>query len=398
MQKNKQRIEHTCGRIFLVIFLLALPIVWARLLLRGQADKFFEIENRRADILPTLNASNFLDNSFQNQLEKALSDQMPQSETVRLGYIKANKLVFDELSWISTNPHSNYHLVRNNLYTYGEHDYLVLNNLKTLNADLDSRSSIIRNDAAYYSSLPIKNKYQYIVNQDAAIDFDNPNNAYIERIMSLYPGFKQSYLHIADFKVFERYYLKNDHHWNYVGQYRGYKDIIDLMFDNNEPVMIPAETITFKLNTVGSKSRAAYPLVFNEPFKTYRFDYKDHDVFVGNTLTEYGNKSYYNSKEMREAEGTITYNQYFGFDEEIILYDYKQPKKENLIIVGYSDTNAINELVASHFNKTWVLDPRFSSHELLEKIISENTIQNLLLVPNTGLLVHALNKTPGGYN
>ena len=398
MWRYNQKIERVCGRVFLLLFLLALPIVWVRILLQGEISRLLEVEYRDTEVLPALTARSFLDGSFQDGLEKALSDQTPFSETIRLKYMSTKKKIFDNLSWISIRPNSGYRLIGSNAYTYKGHDYIITKNDKTLNSNLDLYANGIKSDAEYYSNLPIINKYQYVVMTDAAIDFDNPSDKYIEKIFSFYPSFKQSYLRIPDFETYMRYYMRNDHHWNYVGSYQGYKDIISLMLGNEEPLLVPAETITFKYNAVGSRSRMAYPTVFNEPFIAYRFDFKEHDTYLGNAPAEYGNRSYYNSEEMRNAEGSLSYNKYYGFDEEMIVYDFKQPEKENLAIIGYSDTNAINELVASHFNKTWVFDPRFTSRKLFESVISDNNIQYLLLIPNSSSLIPALFEVPGGYD
>jgi len=400
MWRSNQQVERVCGRVFLFVFLLALPIVWARVLSFGQNTRPLEIEYRDTELLPQFTAKSFLDGDFQDDLEAALSDQRPFSESIRLNYMTAKKKVFDELSWISIRPGSGYRLIGSNAYTYDGHDYIVTRNDKTLNHNLDLYKKAIQNDADYYSCLPIKNKFQYIVTTDPIIDFDHPSESekYFEKIDTFFPAIKTAHLRIPDFETYMRYYLKNDHHWNNVGRYQGYKDIISLMLGNEEPLMVPVETMKFKSNTVGSRSRMAYPTVFNDPFEAYRFDFKEHDVYLGNTLAEYGNQSYYNTEEMRNAEGDISYNLYYGFDVELIIYDFKQPEKDNLAIIGYSDTNAVNELVASHFNKTWVFDPRFSSRKLFESIIAENDIQYLLLMPNASSLIPTLLEAPGGYN
>ena len=93
-------------------------------------------------------------------------------------------------------------------------------------------------------------------------------------------------------------------------------------------------------------------------------------------------KSYFDDPALRNGTGEINYGIFYGPDVDIVEYDFKQPEKQNLLMIGFSDTNAINELVASHFNKTWIIDTRFCSRAKFEEIISENNIQNLLLLPN----------------
>ena len=358
-------------------------MVWVRLFMFGEKVDPFEVEARHAEKMPTLTMDNFLNGTFQDELESALSDQMPTSEKTRSGFLTTKHIIFDNLSWISNRKNSKYRLVADDIYLYGGDDNLVVNSLDKKNLYLEQNASDIAISADYYSKLPITNKYQYVITTDDVKNFDDVNDSYIEKLASYYPSFKQSSLSIPDYDTYARYFLKTDHHWNYKGAYQGYKDIIKLMLGTKEPVMEPAEKVDFKYDVVGSRSRIAFFMNIQESFSAYRFAFPEHDTYISGQRSEYGmQKSYFDDPALRNGTGEINYGIFYGPDVDIVEYDFKQPEKQNLLMIGFSDTNAINELVASHFNKTWIIDTRFCSRAKFEEIISENNIQNLLLLPN----------------
>jgi hypothetical protein len=406
MWRNNEKLERVCGRVFLVIFLLSLPLVWLRLFIGGKTDAF-EDESRYAKRMPEINAKDIWLGNFQEDLEKSLADQMPASESARKATMTFDGAIFDNLSWLAARKGSNYHLVANKVYAYKDYDYLLRPKLPASQTNFkndDSEESreirrIAETSSEYYNNLTIRNKYYYDITNDQAFDFDHPSNDYMDLRASYYPEFMQSRLEIPDFNTYTKYYMKNDHHWNYEGAYQGYKDIIRLMLGDNEELLKPAEKVVFNYNAQGSKSKTAHFYKYVEKFTAYHFELREHETFVNGDKHEYGNQTeYFEDNNLRNGTGDITYGDFYGLDTAVIHYDYKQPEKSNLIMIGFSDSNAINALVASHFNKTWVIDPRFCSRNEFEQIVSKNSVDYLLLLPNTSSIIPKLVEQPRGYD
>ncbi len=374
--------ERICGRVFLVVFLLALLIIPIRLVLFGQKNGAIVREARYANKFPVPKMSTVLSGAFQDDLEKALADQMLGSNNMRGIFLDSKKTFFNQLSWITIKPSTKYRLVGKNVYAFDGRDYLLWQN--TIKHTLETVDySILQDSGKYYESLPIKNKYIYFITTDKDIDFDDMSTWNLSEMTKYYPSFKTANLEIPDFETYAKYYFKNDHHWNYLGSYRGYTDIVKLMLGENEKPKVPIETVVFNYNAVGSKSRTGDFNDYKEKFAAYRFDFGKFDTHIGNLRTDYGNQNnYFNDPKLRNGEGDMSYGDFYGGDEIVIEFDFHQPQKDNLAIIGYSDTNAINLLVASHFNKTYVFDPRFCDRDRFEKIITENKVNYLLMAPN----------------
>ncbi len=389
MRRYNQKVERVCGRVFLVLFLLSLPVVWARLFVVGEKADPLDLEGRYANRMPELNAKEFWHGDFQNNLEKALADQMPASESIRTKYLDTKRVLFNGLNWISEKKDSNYRLIADGLYFYSGDDYLVRHYYDYVKAN----EAAIKESSNYYSNLPIENKYQYLVTLESTADFDHPEmeEEYVNRFASYYPAFKQSALKIGSYDNYKKLFTKTDHHWNYAGSYRGYQEIIRLILSDEEETIKPAEKVAFNYDFQGSKYRFAYPTLSHEKFTAYRFETKAHDTYVNGEKTIYGHQDEFFSDSAKRTEaGATSYGAFYGLDYATIKFDFHQPEKGNLLMIGYSDTNAIDELVASHFNQTFVIDPRLCTKTEFEKIITENDFEYFLLVPNSGAYIPAL--------
>ena len=400
MEENRSKLEHFCGRVFLIVFILLLPIIPMRLILFGQKSGAITREARNANRLPVPKISMILSGEFQTDFEKALADQIPGSNKMRGLFLDNKKAIFNQLSWISINPNTKYRLIGNDVYTFDGHDYLLWRNtIKQRLMTVDY--SLLQESANYYESLPILHKYIYFITTDKDIDFDDMTTWDLSKITGYYPSFQVTNLKIPDFETYTKYYLKNDHHWNYRGSYQGYVDIIKMIFGENEAVKMPLETVTFDYDAIGSKSRTGDFNGFKEKFTAYRFKFGDFDTYIGNLRTDYGKQNrYFNDPQLRNGKGEINYGDFYGGDDMVVEFDFHQPQKGNLIMIGWSDTNAINTLVASHFNKTWAIDPRFCARERFEKIMTDNKVDYLLLAPNMSSFMNGgmmLADDPKGY-
>ena len=80
----------------------------------------------------------------------------------------------------------------------------------------------------------------------------------------------------------------------------------------------------------------------------------------------------------------------FNADHEI-MYDFQQDEYDNLLIVKDSYSNPLGILLAQHFNKTYLYDPRHIE-ESLEDYISKNNIDIVLF------LTHDYNFSSTYYN
>ena len=243
-----------------------------------------------------------------------------------------------------------------NLYHYGDSPYMVFKcrSLKNAKDKIDEMAQ------AYQKHFKDIDSYFYFVNISKSIDFnkvDETENEFLTYIKQAFSDFQCDGLKIDSYEQYMDYFYETDHHWNYKGSYQGYKDIINLMLPE-ENVLEPTETKTFDTYYYGSNARTTAVYTNKEKFTVYDFKIPKHTTYVNGSVSGYGNRDMYYNNGYSTEKGYNHYGAFYGGDFAEVSFDFKQPEKENLLVIAPSYSNAINKLVASHFNKTYYIDLR----------------------------------------
>lgn len=187
------------------------------------------------------------------------------------------------------------------------------------------------------------------------------------------PNITYSKLMINDFSDYHKYFFKTDHHWNAIGAYQGYCDIINMInkdYDIGEPKEIEKEIIypyEFKGNIINNiyldeTDNINDLIIENIGDFNFYIDDKKCDYFeTKNKYKEFGNDSIYTD-----------YEYYYGVSAGAKLFDFKNEDKPNLLIIGSSYCNVNCAWIASHFNKTlfidvWVMPYDYSLKKYIDK-------------------------------
>lgn len=92
---------------------------------------------------------------------------------------------------------------------------------------------------------------------------------------------------IPDFAAFSEYFYRTDHHWNYLGSYRAYRELLSFLGCTDAPLE-PTATETLG-EFSGSKAAGTGLDIFSEPFTVYRFAYPEMTVTRnGEPADDYG--------------------------------------------------------------------------------------------------------------
>ncbi|MDD4188267.1 MAG: hypothetical protein PHX04_05900 [Bacilli bacterium] len=353
-------------------------------LIFGQKSVIYN-ENRSAEKIPSFSFESFLAGDFQNRLEGALSDQYKESELLKSKVILLKNEVFNNITSLSRR--NQYYLVTKGFYGFDNEEYL-LHEILT-DEYIEENMKYIDILAAQYNGIDVSKKYLYMVSTDRTIDFLNlnKNKEYFNMIREKYYTYKSDYLKINSVTDYKKYFYKTDHHWNYEGSYQGYKDIIRMIFGEKEEILVPNELFIFDVDTFGSKARRAQFFTFTEKFKAYKFSFPVHTEYIGEVEANYGNYSSYFENDYSRDINTNHYAHFYGNDYPEIKYNFNNSKKDNLLILGASDTNAVNTLIASHFNKTYVIDLRYYKIFDVNQYIKNNNINNVLYIANSAMFM-----------
>lgn len=362
-----------------ITFILVLFIIMfgglVKPIVNEEKDNYYE--NRPAYLMPDFTIESLINKTYQDEFEKALSDQLPLA--TRMKQVQKNLGTLTKIMYSLSSKDSFVNLegilLKDNYLLYQS------TNINDIKQNIDAKIDNI--------NLAVKeNKktefYLYYIEKDTDIDFitNEKSNIYQYMDEKLASKINKDVFEINNFTDYKNYFYKTDHHWNHKGSYKAYLELCEMF--SLKPLLYEKE-LDLGQTWSGSKARQiGGDLLFRERFKAYRFNFEEHKTYINNIeVPEYGNtKSCFEG----ETEG-ISYGYFYGDDNGLVEFDYNDNKKENLLIVGESYDNAINELLASHFNKTYNVDLRAYESDIgkkfeLKRFLKEKNIDKVLLIGN----------------
>ena len=361
------------------------------------------VENRTLAMFQHFTIKDFLKGGFQDKLEDAISDQFVLSGAIRTIYGKAitsfptfglEKIICDgrylDLP-SSDNDGSKYG-------TFNCEDYILrmprvidAAKQKNLQQNIENLNHLNSLTKAYY--YVINNSSEYNFEKDELVtDF----RSIFERELKGQKGL--SSLKCDNYETYKKYFYKTDLHWNYLGSYQGFLDITEMLGIDNPAT--PTGIYTNEEYYFGSHAKHTQKRDSLENFTVYTFDIPKHDTIIeGDYGREYSNVSGFVNHDYKSSKLDF-YAYAYGKNYGEIIFDYHQPKKENLLIVADSFSNPLNELIAQYFNKTFVVDLRYynnamGSQFVLSDYLKTNDIDCTLLIISSEYFITKANATKG---
>lgn len=345
------------------------------------------LENRTLNKIPSFTFDKYFEGNYQIDIEKALSDQFLGGEKIKKYYnevLNRTTNIIDSIFNIKGRYCINdYIVLSEGRGIFNCSDYIVF-----IPTHSEHQSDILTNISDYSKLDKYVDTYYYYVPASAVFDFRT--NTYVDDFVKEFENKlvnkgKIDYLKYNNFEEYKQLFYKNDHHWNYKGSYQGYKDIINL-FGIHDGVMKPISTFNSHVSFYGSNSRVTRNYDFYDEFIIYKFDFKNHKTYINGKEMEYDHINDFINHKYKEDINRNYYAYVYGSDYAEVLFDFNN-NKENLLIISNSLSNSVNELIASHFNKTYVVDLRHYKNEFnkdfkILKYIKEKEINKVLFIMN----------------
>ena len=374
--KKKNKFNKHYHILVIIMFFLPLLFIFG-IIFRGQRE-ISDLENRSLVTFPKLTFNNFKNSIFQDDIESALSDQFMFSQSIKKYKRKiTNNITSKERNTLINNKDvCNYYVnIAANFYNYNCSNYLIE---KYNNEEYDY--SYYKD---IYNNINFKEKYIYFIEKDRTIDFNNialKENIFNE-ILDNFDAKGIDRFTIDSYDYLEKYFYQTDHHWNYEGQYRAYTHIISMLLGYNENTLEPINKVTYDVIFNGSASRMSVTDTSKEKFTVYKYNIPEYKVYINDEESTYGDKKLYDDNKYSKELYTNHYSLYYGADYAKVVYDFNNPNKKNLLMIATSYSNSINELIASHFNKTYIIDLRHYEDEIdFNEFIKDNNIDKVLIM------------------
>lgn len=219
---------------------------------------------------------------------------------------------------------------------------------------------------------------------------ESKHSLFTEFFTKLDSSIQYDYLKLLDIRDKERLFFKTDHHWNVYGYTEGYR-LITEMFKKNYPdiqARTPViHTFDDAVTLYGSNALAVANYKMHDVFHAADFSLPKHDYVVETGVSYGGTESIQQSLDRylnKQYEQSRSYNHYIRFypiSKEITYPENNTGR--NLLIIGDSYSPPLLEVLASHFDKTYVR--YIDSNKALttakyEDLIDQNNITDVLLL------------------
>lgn len=394
---------------FLINLLIVVLVLVVGILVRGKKEVSLA-ENRELEDFMDFSIEAFLDNSYQTNIEDALIDQLLFGEHFKKIYNSFKgyntSLIVDGLNRVDTfindekevygideATSSSYEFlldltpVGDGLIRIDESCHLIAaNRSPEVAEDLFERKANNYNDLSL--SYPDLCFNIYYIESDVDIDFVNGKINH-DLVESFYEKLndsinKEAFL-MGSYEEYQEYFYKTDHHWNTRGQLKGYQDIIGFL-KGTEEEFLNIESIYFEdIVFNGSKSRRIDNYEIYDEFSILYGELPSYELYINGRKASYGKKEIYLGGEYSSEKGFGHYGEANGGDYGLIEYRFNKAEEENILIFVDSFSNPINTFIASHFNKTYIVDLRdyqraYGQEFDFDKFIAENKVDRVLFM------------------
>lgn len=359
-------------------FFLLLVLIFLAGLLRAvfRPKEINEYENRYANQLVPLTAASYADGSFQDGMESALSDQVQFSQLAKKTYNFVTSYAAVPLIAPLENLTHGYVSAGDVLFYGGKIVYRPWTYLQTecLEAKAENLNAAI-------ASHPELEFYAYYIEKDTDIDFTTGQKIDAsESMLSMLnlPDSHKGIYEINSFEEFNERFYNTDHHWNYIGSYEAYRDVLSVLGGGEplEPTGVYHSGIYFS----GVKSKQ-FSRFYSDEMTIYSFaSTPPMGIYVNKVKSDYGSQD----ELLRGELGWVAYGGVYGGDNGEVIFDTGKDG-DNILILGNSYDNAILKLLASHFSKTYSIDLRNYEHTFGEKFdfdsyVREHDISKVLFI------------------
>lgn len=419
-----RRYKKVISIVFVILYVLSLVLFYS-VIFRGQNDISIE-ENRTLQNIPRFSFKTFWKGEFQKKMEDAVGDQMAFSIEIKTGIKKfynhltgitseADRIFVKEKNGFDSeyqfadvnhsesqvqelpvqpdkNSYTYKEVVAGKVYKIDDSGYLLAMHHEPEEYDFDLYDPKMLAEVTFP-------KYLFFIETSESTDFnDIQKSRAFEYIKQQIPMDGYDRLSFNSFDEYKNYFYQTDHHWNFLGSYNGYTKIMRLLEGDGVELLRPSGRHTYHTFFNGSRSRDNLLGSSTEEFTVFKFNLPEYKTFVNDAERTYGFRyQYVSDDDFPHKLYSNHYGLYYGDDRAKVVYDFNQPEKESILILGTSFTNAINELVASHYNQTHILDFRYYKEWYGERInaqkyMEKNHLTKLLLVGDISSLGHLRKK------
>ncbi len=189
---------------------------------------------------------------------------------------------------------------------------------------------------------------------------------------------------LGNFEDHLKYYYRTDHHWNVYGIIRAYEEIHEMLSKNFNQISPPLKINGIyefdKIEFLGYMARRSLYPVTGDDFKVEIVDFPRHEIYINDQPFTEDLRNDYFSGNYSTIPYTNHFNGFYGNVANLIEYRFDNDTNRNLLIIGSSFRNALDPLLASHYDHTYCIDLRYYKNFSLSSFLEEHKVDDILVV------------------
>ena len=225
-------------------------------------------ENRYAAVMPVFSPEGYLDGSFQDAVEDAVSDQIFGAQRMKKWYNDLSSSRLLRMLERETASHPDYFYRYNGVYLHDGRLLWEPFDRAAFQITFDKTVEALNRSIDANPELPY---YFFFVESDAVVDFRTGVRIPVreDACAELHiPAERTAWFPIESYEDYAAQFYRTDHHWNASGSYNGYLQLHKLL-GIEEPCLVPVQEVTLSRPLPGSKATSAgltemreYPAVY----------------------------------------------------------------------------------------------------------------------------------------
>lgn len=297
--------------------------------------------------------------------------------------IRLNKLIYKKMVPIAKNTDGEYILKDKEAYY--------------LNSSLEDKEAIKRVEelATLYNNIKkntqaelyiyLPHRYEFQKNIKSNFGYRNMYE-YVDLFKSkLDEKIKVSELLVNTKEEYNEFFYKSDHHWSAKGAYIGYEQIMDLL--NIKNYSKSDNYIKINNSYLGSIANRIKNSTIKDDFDSINVNLDNYTVLVNDKEEKKYKPKQIDQDKVNANEYYDYYVNYYNGLYGRVVYNFNSEEKENLLIIADSYSWVIDDLIASNFNETHIINLMFDEYQTgifyYQKYIEDNKIDKVLILQET---------------
>lgn len=212
--------------------------------------------------------------------------------------------------------------------------------------------------------------------------------AYFEN--NLPEGLLFAKMDLADLDEFMQDFYRTDIHWNIHGVIKAYSQIHTLLQQSYPEISASLEfggVISIPgIEFLGTMPRTSFYPIKGDALEGLDANLPDYKVYADGEEIQYDRSQVYYDGHYSKDPYYYHFTEFFGGNRPFLEYVFENNSNRNLLLIGNSFKIPLQQLIASHYNHTYIINPSLYGKLTLTDFLAQYQIDDVLFLSDNNML------------